>query len=213
MIIWKTLVCSIFQALLEDLKREAYKNINDFVAVDRWAFPDPSPGPLSCPQDAGCSNEFIDQGQPSPGFSSESFFAGSDVFFTYRRGGICSEFISHLRAALCRRGICVYDENFDEVPTQGQSVIAVPKCRVFIIFLTRNYVSSNLADIIEQKQMKDHVVFPIFYGLTPSDLKCKIESYTRFFICDKTKRWWAALKEIAQMPGYTLADKYVIPSF
>ncbi|CAN6808863.1 unnamed protein product [Brassica oleracea] len=73
--------------------------------------------------------------------SSSTYY---DVVIRYRRGDIGNnDFISHLRAALCRRRISV-DEDFDEVDT-------VPEY--------------------------------------------------------EAKRWQAALKEITQMPGYTLTDK------
>ncbi|CAF1702405.1 BnaC03g72990D [Brassica napus] len=73
--------------------------------------------------------------------SSSTYY---DVVIRYRRGDIGNnDFISHLRAALCRRRISV-DEDFDEVDT--------------------------------------------------------VPDY-------EAKRWQAALKEITQMPGYTLTDK------
>ncbi|KAL9286503.1 putative WRKY transcription factor 19 [Arabidopsis thaliana] len=122
-----------------------------------------------------------------------------DVVIRYKRGDICNnDFISHLRASLCRRGISVYEE-FSEVD-------AVPECRVLIILLTSTYVPSNLLNILEQQQT-NRVVYPIFYRLSPYDFISNNKNYERFFLQDEHKRWQAALNEITQMPGYTLTDK------
>jgi len=129
-----------------------------------------------------------------------------DVVIRYGRADISNEdFISHLRASLCRRGISVYEE-FNEVD-------ALPKCRVLIIVLTSTYVPSNLLNILEHQHTEDRVVYPIFYRLSPYDFVCNSKNYERFYLQDEPKKWQAALKEITQMPGYTLTDKYVIPGF
>ncbi|WZY82856.1 hypothetical protein YC2023_029240 [Brassica napus] len=135
---------------------------------------------------------------------SSSYSTYYDVVIRYRRGDIGNnDFISHLRAALCRRGLSV-DEDFDEVDT-------VPECRVLIIFLTSTYFSSTLLNIIEDQRGEYQAVYPIFYGLSPSDLISNSKVCDIFFHQDEAKRWQAAMKEITQMPGYTLTDKYVDP--
>ncbi|CAN7116567.1 unnamed protein product [Brassica rapa subsp. narinosa] len=130
---------------------------------------------------------------------SSSYSTYYDVVIRYRRGDIGNnDFISHLRAALCRRGLSV-DEDFDEVDT-------VPECRVLIIFLTSTYFSSTLLNIIEDQRGEYQAVYPIFYGLSPSDLISNSKVCDIFFHQDEAKRWQAAMKEITQMPGYTLTD-------
>ncbi|CAN6867906.1 unnamed protein product [Brassica oleracea] len=120
-----------------------------------------------------------------------------DVVIRYMRGCISKgDFISHLRAALCRRGVSVR-QDIDEVD-------AVPECRVLIIFLTSTYVPSNLVNIVEQQIKKPRVVYPIFYGISPSDLITNSEYYESFFLQDEPKRWQAALEKITQMHGYIL---------
>lgn len=88
----------------------------------------------------------------------------------------------------------------------------VPECRVLIIFLTSTYVLSNLLTILEHQQKGPRVVYPLFYEISPYDLNSN-KNYERFFLQDEPNRWQAALKEIAQMSGYMLTDKYVIPRF
>lgn len=127
-----------------------------------------------------------------------------DAVIRYMRGCISKgDFISHLHAALSRRGVSVR-EDIDEVDT-------VPECRVLIIFLTSTYVPSNLLNIVEQQSKKPRVVYPIFYGISPSDLITNSEYYESFFLQDEPKRWQAALEKISQMHGYILTDKYVMP--
>nr|ACP30613.1 disease resistance protein [Brassica rapa subsp. pekinensis] len=122
-----------------------------------------------------------------------------DVVLRYRRGCISDDnFITHLRAAFYRRGVSLR-EDIDEVD-------AVPECRVLIIFLTSTYVPSNLLNIVEQQSKKPRVVYPIFYGISPSDLISN-RNYGRPFHQDEAKRLQAALEEITQMHGYILTDK------
>ena len=136
---------------------------------------------------------------------STSAIGEYDVVIRYMRGCISKgDFISHLRAALCRRGVSVR-QDIDEVYT-------VPECRVLIIFLTSTYVPSNLVNIVEQQSKKPRVVYPIFYGISPSDLITNSEYYESFSLQDEPKRWQAALEKITQMHGYILTtDKYVMP--
>ena len=136
---------------------------------------------------------------------STSAIGEYDVVIRYMRGCISKgDFTSHLRAALCRRGVSVR-QDIDEVDT-------VPECRVLIIFLTSTYVPSNLVNIVEQQSKKPRVVYPIFYGISPSDLITNSEYYESFSLQDEPKRWQAALEKITQMHGYILTtDKYVMP--
>lgn len=200
-----TIISVYFQVLLDKMKREAYGNTNNFVAVNSADFVSFSPGPSKNLQEAelsigfpGTQSMFVD------GASSDTNdgFEYYDVVIRYGSGDVIDDdFISHLRAALCRRGISVYTE-FDEVD-------AVPKCRVLIILLTRTYVPSNLFNILKHQRTKYRVVYPIFYRLSAYELISNIKNYERFFLQDEPKRWQAALKEISQMPGYTLTDRYV----
>ncbi|KAF8101662.1 hypothetical protein N665_0202s0025 [Sinapis alba] len=118
-----------------------------------------------------------------------------DVVVRYKRDYISKDdFISHLRAALCRRGVSVR-EDMDEVD-------AVPECKVLIIFLTSTYVPSNLLNIVEQQGKEPRLVYPIFYGISPSD----VITNERIFLQKEPKRWQAALEKITQMHGYILTD-------
>ncbi|CAH8286810.1 unnamed protein product [Eruca vesicaria subsp. sativa] len=132
--------------------------------------------------------------------SSSSTTYYYDVVIRYRRGDMSNnDFISHLGAALCRRGITV-QEDFDEVDS-------IPECRVLIIFLTSTYFSSGLLNILEHQRRECQVVYPIFYGVSPSDLISNSKVYDGFFHNDEAKRWQVALKEIALFPGYISTDK------
>ncbi|KAL0730695.1 hypothetical protein Bca4012_026789 [Brassica carinata] len=149
-----------------------------------------SPGYTSAP------NNMQDSELSIGSFASKDY----DVVIRYRRGDISKEdFVSHLRAGLCRRGISVHGE-FDETD-------AVPECRVLILFLTSTYVPSNLVNIVEHQRKEPQVVYPIFYGISPSDVITNSKYYERFFLQDEHKRWQAALQEVTQIPGYVLTDK------
>lgn len=214
------------------LKREAYENINCFVAADFPNFPPRSsvrrkrkeikikrPRLLEAlsiciPKSDGINersgfrelSDSVDVYEPLHTCVASSASTDYDVVIKYRRGDVSNnDFISHLRAAFCRRGIYVH-EDFDEVD-------AVPECKVLVIFLTSTYVPYNLLNILEQQRKEPLVVYPFFYGISPSDLISNSKNYEIFFLQNEPKRWQAALKEISQMPGYILTDKYVIPRF
>ncbi|CAH2071352.1 unnamed protein product, partial [Thlaspi arvense] len=123
-----------------------------------------------------------------------------DVVISYMRWDISNDdFISHLRAALSRRQISVH-EDFNVVG-------AAPECRVLIIFLTSTYVSSYLLNTLEQQRRKYRVVYPIFYGISPSDLISNGKVYDSYFHEEERKKWQAALERLTQMPFYTLTDR------
>ncbi|KAJ0264827.1 AP2/ERF domain-containing protein [Hirschfeldia incana] len=129
--------------------------------------------------------------------SSSTYFHYYDVVIRFRRGDMSShDFISHLHAALCRKGFSV-QQDFDDV-----DAVPVPGCRVLIICLTSTHFSSGLLNILEHLRRGYHhqVVFPIFYGISPPDLitNSKVCDY----IDDEENRWQAALKGITQIPGY-----------
>ncbi|KAL0846514.1 hypothetical protein Bca101_019760 [Brassica carinata] len=145
-------------------------------------------------------NSYVEKGSMQDTELSTSAIREYDVVIRYKRGCISNDdFISHLRAALCRRGVSVREDT-DEVDT-------VPECRVLIIFLTTTYVPSNLVNIVEKQSKKPRVVYPILYGISPFDLITNSKCYERFFLQDEPNRWQAALEEISQMHGYILTDK------
>ncbi|CAH8286816.1 unnamed protein product [Eruca vesicaria subsp. sativa] len=126
-----------------------------------------------------------------------------DIVIKYRRGENNEDFISHLLAAFSRKRISVLGD-FGEVD-------AVPACRVLIIFLTSTYVPSNLLSIVEQQWKVTRVVFPIFYGISPSDFISNSQYYERLFLLNGPERWHDALKELTQMQCYILTDKSCRP--
>ncbi|CAA7018591.1 unnamed protein product [Microthlaspi erraticum] len=142
-------------------------------------------------------SDFMNVVQRLTGFHSSATY---DVVIRYGKGDVSSDdFISHLRAALCRRGVSVNGDPDDD------DVDAVPECRVLIIILTSTYVPCNLVTILErQREDPSLVVYPLFYKISPSDLINNKKKYESSFIQDE---WQVALKEIAQMPGYILTDK------
>ncbi|CAL9232844.1 unnamed protein product [Arabidopsis halleri] len=157
----------------------------------------------SWPRSLSVDETFTDTSDFFGPLSTRVTFSASkdyDVVIRYGREDISNnDFISHLCASFCRRGISVYEE-FNEVD-------AVPESRVLIILLTSTYVPSNLLNILEHQHTEDRAVYPIFYRLSPYEFVCNSKNYERFFLQDEPKKWQAALKEITQMPGYTLTDK------
>ncbi|KAJ0243187.1 hypothetical protein HA466_0204060 [Hirschfeldia incana] len=137
----------------------------------------------------------------APPISTSATFPASKDYDVVIKHGEDNDFISHLRASLSRRGISVR-EDFEETD-------AVPGCKVLIIFLTPTYVPSNLLNILQhQRKESQVVVYPVFYGISPSDFITNSKYYEDFFPQDEWEEWETALRQIAHMPGYILIDKY-----
>ncbi|XP_018469962.1 probable WRKY transcription factor 19 isoform X1 [Raphanus sativus] len=129
--------------------------------------------------------------------------SSKDYDVVIRHGRNNYDFITHLRAALSLRGISVH-EDFEE------ETDAVPGCRVLIIFFTPTYLPSNLLNILQHQRKESLVVYPVFYGISPSDLITNSKYYESFVPQeDEPERWQAAVRQIAHTPaGYILIDKY-----
>ncbi|KAG8479436.1 hypothetical protein CXB51_029845 [Gossypium anomalum] len=142
-----------------------------------------------------------------------------EVFLSFRGEDTRHNFTDHLYDALRRSGIVIFRDDTkleagEEIAPELFKAIQQSWCSVIVI--SENYVFSSwcleeLAEIVKQKKENGHKVFPIFYGVDPSDLrqqKGKVEAAfakheERYKENEaKIQRWRNALNEMANIKGW-----------
>ncbi|XVE90480.1 hypothetical protein DITRI_Ditri20bG0081200 [Diplodiscus trichospermus] len=76
---------------------------------------------------------------------------------------------------------------------------------------------SELVKILEHRKSSQYIVLPVFYDVDPSQVKKQTESYAEAFArhvgnfkseMEMVQRWRAALKEVTDLGGLVLQDRY-----
>ncbi|KAK4276080.1 hypothetical protein QN277_019069 [Acacia crassicarpa] len=141
------------------------------------------------------------------------------VFLSFRGEDTRTSFTDHLYASLKSKGLKTFRD--EEELERGQSIKpslleAIEESRSAIIVLSPSYSSSTwcldeLQKIIHLKEESSLQVFPIFYGVDPSDVKKQRGSFAEAFkkheerfSQDKMKvqGWRDALEKVATISGW-----------
>ncbi|KAK4276102.1 hypothetical protein QN277_019091 [Acacia crassicarpa] len=141
------------------------------------------------------------------------------VFLSFRGEDTRTNFTDHLYVALIRKGLKTFRD--EEKLERGQSIKpslleAIEESRSAVVVLSPNYASSTwcldeLQKIIHLKEESSLQVFPIFYGVDPSDVKKQEGSFAEAFkrheerfTQDKMKvqGWRDALNKVATISGW-----------
>ncbi|TYI79559.1 hypothetical protein E1A91_D05G029400v1 [Gossypium mustelinum] len=142
-----------------------------------------------------------------------------DVFLSFRGEDTRHNFTDHLCDALRRSGIVTFRD--DPKLEAGEEIApelfkAIQQSWCSLIVFSENYAFSGwcleeLAEIVKQKRENGHKVFPIFYGVDPSDLRKQKEKVEAAFAKHeerykedeaKIQRWRNALTEVANIKGW-----------
>ncbi|KAM1692274.1 hypothetical protein FF1_031654 [Malus domestica] len=146
------------------------------------------------------------------------------VFLSFRGEDTRYNFTGHLHTALCQKGINTF---MDDYLSRGEEIStsllkAIEESRISVIVFSENYASSRwcldeLVKIIDCKKSNQQMVIPVFYKVSPSDVRnqkgcfgdglaglvCKYKDNV-----DKIHKWRPALSEAANLSGWTLLDKH-----
>jgi len=141
-----------------------------------------------------------------------------DVFLSFRGDDTRSGFTGSLYKSLCDQGIHTFMD--DEGLRRGEEIRhalfkAIQQSRIAIVVFSENYASSTycleeLVMILECIMKKGRLVWPVFYGVTPSYVRHQKGSYGKAldklgerFKNDKEKlqKWKLALQEAANLSG------------
>ena len=158
--------------------------------------------------------------------SSSSTWPGwiYDVFLSFRGKDTRKNFTSHLYSALDKKGIFTFKDN---LRLERGKVIsldlfkAVEESRFSVIIFSENYAFSTwcldeLTKILECKEVRGQIVLPVFYNVSPSEVRNQGGSFRQAFAeheknfrgdLAKVKKWRAAMTEIANLSGWHLQDR------
>ncbi|KAF5470116.1 hypothetical protein F2P56_010656 [Juglans regia] len=145
-----------------------------------------------------------------------------DVFLSFRGEDVRQKFISHLYHALHHRGIntCI-DKNLERGEEISPEIFkAIERSMISIIVLSKNYSESRwcldeLLKILECKENVKQIVLPLFYDVSPSEVRHQKGNFGEAFaklgckIKDEVKvtKWKAALQKVANFFRFTLGDR------
>ena len=149
------------------------------------------------------------------------------VFLSFRGADTRKNFTDHLYTALVQAGIHTFKD--DETIEKGKNIkdeiekAILHESKISIIVFSKDYASSiwclnELVKILEHRKSSQHIVLPIFYDVDPTQVKKQTGSYGEAFArheesfkseMDLVQRWRAALKEVADLGGMVLQDRYV----
>ncbi|XP_068317311.1 disease resistance protein RPV1-like isoform X2 [Pyrus communis] len=146
------------------------------------------------------------------------------VFLSFRGEDTRYNFTGHLFTALHRKGINTF---MDDYLSRGEEIStallkAIEASRISVIVFSKDYASSRwcldeLVKILDCKKSNQQMVVPVFYRVSPSDVRNQNGSYgggLAYLECkykdnvNKIHKWKTALSEAANLSGWTLLDKH-----
>ena len=146
-----------------------------------------------------------------------------DVFLSFRVEDTRKNFTSHLYKALCDQGFNTFID--DDLP-MGEEISmklvkAIESSMISIVIFSKNFASSTwclneLVKIFECKRSNGQSVFPIFYKVSPSEIRKQsgelgiaLAKHEEKFKDDieKVRRWRTTLTEAANLSGFPYDDR------
>ncbi|KAJ4837341.1 hypothetical protein Tsubulata_032552 [Turnera subulata] len=141
-----------------------------------------------------------------------------DVFLSYRGVDTGDNFKSHLYAALLGKSIPTFkDSDLCKGADISPSLVkAIEESKLSVIIFSDKYASSTwcldeAVKIMECKRLKGQIVIPVFYRVTPSQVRYQTGSYGEAFAKhqrrlknekDRVQSWRDALKQAANLSGW-----------
>ncbi|PON37242.1 TIR-NBS-LRR-like protein [Parasponia andersonii] len=141
-----------------------------------------------------------------------------DVFISFRGVDTRYNFTSHLHKALLQKKLLPYlDEGLERGDEISHALLkAIEDSKLSIIVFSENYASSSwcldeLVHILRCKERNRQIVVPIFYHVSPSDVRKQVGSYGVAFgtleerfrnSVNKLNQWRTALTSAANLSGW-----------
>ncbi|KAF4374830.1 hypothetical protein G4B88_031033 [Cannabis sativa] len=138
-----------------------------------------------------------------------------DVFISFRGEDTRNNFTSHLEKALSDKSLQVYIDKRLERGEEISSALlkAIEESKLSIVVFSKNYASSRwcldeLVHILKCKERDGQIVVPIFYHVTPSDVRKQVGSFGDAFreLEERFKR------NVAELSGLTRVMKTALTS-
>ncbi|KAM1368472.1 hypothetical protein PS1_001801 [Malus domestica] len=136
----------------------------------------------------------------------------SKVFITYREIDTGKSFVSHLTNALNQNVVSTCTANIKGIDS-WRLLQAIQQSRVSIVVFSENYAAFNwcldeLRASLECAESHGQIVFPVFYGVDPSDVRRATGPFGEAFARhemrykDMMEGWRRALFTAANYPGF-----------
>ncbi|KDP44371.1 hypothetical protein JCGZ_20051 [Jatropha curcas] len=142
----------------------------------------------------------------------------SDVFLGFSGEDTRSNFASHLHRELCRKEIITFKNDRElqkGVPIPHQLPKAIHDSRILVSYFSKNYADSKrclneLIQVFECKKAGRQTVLPIFYDVSPRDVRKQagkfgepFTEYEKLFKDNikRVRRWRIASTEVANLSG------------
>ncbi|XVE90518.1 hypothetical protein DITRI_Ditri20bG0084200 [Diplodiscus trichospermus] len=148
------------------------------------------------------------------------------VFLSFKGVDTRKNFTDHLYTALVQVGIHTFrdDEKIERGKNTKDEILKaiLHESKMSIIVFSKDYASSRrclseLVKILEHRKSSQYIVLPVFYDVDPSQVKKQTGSYAEAFArhegsikseMNVVQRWRDALKEVADLGGMVLRDRY-----
>ncbi|KAK3430837.1 hypothetical protein EUGRSUZ_E02293 [Eucalyptus grandis] len=145
------------------------------------------------------------------------------VFLSFRGTDVRNNFLDHLYTALDLKGIYTYVDSEElRKGDQIESALmkAIEESHIAVIVFSEDYASSSwcleeVAKIMECKEERNLMVFPVFYKVEPREVRTPRAKYREAMVkheskfgenSDKVKKWKRALFNAGSLSGWHLKD-------
>lgn len=135
-------------------------------------------------------------------------------------------FLGHLYTALNQAGINSYKDDEELRKAEALSTElqkAIEESRIAVVVFSEHYASSTwcleeLAKIMDYKEQRHIMVYPVFYKVEPCEVRTPRESYLQDMAkhedkfgkdSEKVERWKKALLDAGSLSGWHFTDGYV----
>uniref|UniRef100_A0A7N2MMA8 ADP-ribosyl cyclase/cyclic ADP-ribose hydrolase n=2 Tax=Quercus lobata TaxID=97700 RepID=A0A7N2MMA8_QUELO len=137
----------------------------------------------------------------APSLSTPILTYENEVFISFHAEDTRTRFTGHLFAALERKRI-----------RASELMKAIEASRIAVVVFSKNYATSNgcldeLVKIMECQRVLNQTVLPIFYKVSPSDVRKHKGNFAEAIMNgpeDKVNIWKTTLKDVANLAGYSL---------
>ena len=137
----------------------------------------------------------------APSLSTPLLTYENEIFISFHAEDTRTRFTGHLFAALERKGI-----------RASELMKAIETSRIAVVVFSKNYATSNgcldeLVKIMECKRVLNQMVLPIFYKVSPSEVRKHKGNFAEAIMNgleDKVNIWKATLNDVANLAGYSL---------
>jgi len=155
-----------------------------------------------------------------------------DVFLSFRGEDTRFQFTNNLYHSLCQKGIRTFIDQ--DGLRRGEEITpalfhAIQNSMISIVIFSESYASSTyclneLVKILEGAKVEGRSIYPIFYGVDPSEVRHHTGTYAEALSkheakfhndadTEKVQKWRKALHEAANLSGWHCKYWYFILSF